>query len=302
MITLTVALNDIMLTSVIVNKIWRFFVPETKYIPEDPETIVYALPCYNESPEECTKSLDSLINQVGVNAHRAALMIVCDGRVRGHGMAKTCGDYLLEDILVHRTSRFRLKDAYNSWDTLGMDVEVQTGHYKGLQYYCIIKDRNQGKRDSLIVARSFLYNFNRRHESPAKIFMPEFFGHMCSFLTKTAGIHQVEYLIGMDADTVFDDHCVSYLLKESRYKHTVGVCGYVALDFSASEWSPWSLYQSSEYTISQGLRRLHQSIVTHKVSCLPGCCQILRICETTCGDEVLLDLFGYYPKVTDNTF
>lgn len=111
-------------------------------------------------------------------------------------MAKTCDDYLLKDILVHRTSRFRSR-MLTVHGTLGMDVEIQTGHYKGLQYYCIIKDRNQGKRDSFIVARSFLYNFNRRHESPATSFMPEFFGHMCSFLTKTAGIHQVECLIGM---------------------------------------------------------------------------------------------------------
>ncbi|KAJ5726095.1 uncharacterized protein N7483_007452 [Penicillium malachiteum] len=59
------------------------------------------------------------------------------------------------------------------------------------------------------------------------------------------------------------------------------------------------LYQSTEYTISQGLRRMHQSIATKKVSCLPGCCQLLKVCETTCGDYVLIELFGYFPKPTD---
>ena len=85
-----------------------------------------------------------------------------------------------------------------------------------------------------------------------------------------------------------------------RYPDTVGVCGYVAVDFKGSNWNLWRLYQSSEYTIAQGLRRLHQSVATNKVSCLPGCCQILRVCEATCGDHVLIDLFGYCPKPTDN--
>jgi hypothetical protein len=57
--------------------------------------------------------------------------------------------------------------------------------------------------------------------------------------------------------------------------------------------------QNAAYTISQGLPRLHQSIVTHKVSCLPGCCQILKVCEENNGDHTLRTLFGYCPKPTD---
>jgi chitin synthase len=74
------------------------------------------------------------------------------------------------------------------------------------------------------------------------------------------------------------------------------------VDFSRSGWRDilWNLYQSTEYTISQSLRRLHQSTVTHKVSCLPGCCQLLKICEETCGNRILYDLFGYCPKANDS--
>lgn len=61
----------------------------------------------------------------------------------------------------------------------------------------------------------------------------------------------------------------------------------------------WRLMQNAAYTISQGLPRLHQSIVTHKVSCLPGCCQILKVCEENNGDNTLRVLFGYCPKPTD---
>ena len=58
--------------------------------------------------------------------------------------------------------------------------------------------------------------------------------------------------------------------------------------------------QHAAYIISQGLPRLHQSIVTHKVSCLPGCCQLIKVCEETCGDDVLRRRFGRCPKPTDS--
>jgi chitin synthase len=123
---------------------------------------------------------------------------------------------------------------------------------------------------------------------------------MCSFVENDGGMDEVVHLIGMDADTVFDDDCIYELLEQSRYAHTVGVCGYVAVDWKDSNWNLWRLYQSAEYTIAQCLRRLHQSMVTHKVSCLPGCCQLLKICEETCGDHVLLELFGYCPVQSDS--
>lgn len=270
-----------------------------KIIPTQPETLVFVVPCYNETPEELTRSLDSLADQTGIDQHPRAIMIICDGKVRGPGMEKSTAEYLLEDLLEPRSRKY-IKGAYTAWDRKPMDVEVQSGVYKGLPYYCIIKQQNQGKRDSLIALRSFLYNFNIRNENPQVIFSPQFFGEMASYLIKEGGMENVTHLIGMDADTVFADDCISELLKESYYPHTIGVCGYVAVDFTRGGWGLWNLYQSAEYTISQGLRRFHQSTVTHKVSCLPGCCQLLRVCETTCGNRILIDLFGYCPKPTDS--
>jgi chitin synthase len=274
--------------------------PERTIIPESPESLVLLMPCYNETMEECTKSLDSLVEQVNIDQHKKAIMVICDGRVRGPGMAKTTAQYLLDDILIRPTARHFIRKAYLAWDNQYMDIEVSKGTYKGVPFFCIVKQQNQGKRDSLIVIRSFLYNFNKREQHPQVIFSPDFFSQMASFLVIDASISNVVHLIGMDADTIFDPTCISELLKESRYPHTVGVCGYVAVDFKSSNWSAWSLYQSTEYTISQGLRRLHQSIATHKVSCLPGCCQLLRICSTTCGDEILLQKFGYCPGPLDS--
>ncbi|KAJ6010049.1 hypothetical protein N7522_005065 [Penicillium canescens] len=320
-VALALVLNCIMVFSILVFTVkHKFLLPEERELPARPETIVYLLPCYNETREELTKSLDSLARQREIEGHKRSLIIICDGKVRGEGMQKTTADTLSQDILVIRTFRRRITAAYLAWDQQEMDITIQKGTYKDLPYIAILKDFNQGKRDALILARTFLYNFNIRAENPQTRLSQSLFSELSSFLINDCGIKKVCCLVGMDADTYFDELCVAELLKESRlgsrsqillcthlltssliqsYQYTVGVSGYVSVDFQGYNWNFLRLYQSTEYTISQGLRRMHQSIATKKVSCLPGCCQLLKVCETTCGDQVLINLFGYYPKPTD---
>jgi chitin synthase len=299
-ISLPLVLNCVMIFNIILYSLKNLVFKPKKIAPASPESLVLLMPCYNETLEECTRSLDSLVSQVGIDSHQKVIMVVCDGKVRGPGMEKTTAQYLTEDILLGPTSvRQMIRAAYIAWDGQSMDVECVKGLYKDVPFFCIIKQQNQGKRDSLIVSRSFVYNFNRRTERPKVLFSPMFFQSMSDWLQNDAGLERVDLLIGMDADTIFEDDCVSELIKESHYPQTVGVCGYVAVDFLHGNWNFWSIYQSAEYTIAQALRRLHQSMVTHKVSCLPGCCQLLRVCEETCGDRVLIDLFGYHPKTND---
>ncbi|SMR64450.1 unnamed protein product [Zymoseptoria tritici ST99CH_3D1] len=298
-ISAAIALNVVMIISLICKRTWTAIRPEEKITPETPESLVYIVPCYNETKEELTRSLDSLIAQQKVDDHKQAIVIICDGKVRGPGMEKTTADYLLDDILKDRTLRKRIPGGYTAWDSRPMDVTVQSGRYKSLPYFCIVKEQNQGKRDGLIAVRSFLYNFNRRQEKPATIMNQEYFDTMASWMLQDAGIEHVDDLIGMDADTVFADECAYELVQTSRFKGTMGVAGYVAVDWKNKLWGFWRLYQNTEYTITQCLRRLHQGRVTHKVSCLPGACQLLKICEETCGDRVLVELFGRCPDFED---
>jgi cellulose synthase/poly-beta-1,6-N-acetylglucosamine synthase-like glycosyltransferase len=299
-ISLPLALNCCMIVSIFFFTIRNRIRPEPRPLrPVKPENMVLLMPCYNETYNECTRSLDSLVAQVGVEQHAKAILVICDGRVRGPGMEKTTGQYLNEDILVDRTHCEVIRDAHVAWDGQLMAIELTRGTYKGVPFCCIVKQQNQGKRDSLIVARSFLYNFNIRKRQPKVVFSPYLFSTLSSWLVHEVGVQNVDVLIGMDADTVFDPGCIAELVKESHFPHTVGMCGYVAVDFQNTPFNPWSLYQSAEYTIAQGLRRLHQSVATHKVSCLPGCCQLLRINKTTCGDLVLINKFGYHPDPLD---
>ncbi|KAG4278493.1 hypothetical protein FPRO04_06548 [Fusarium proliferatum] len=298
-ISFPLVLNCIMIASIICFTLKNLISAEKIIEPGHLEDLIMIMPCYNETLEECTKSLDSLVDQVGIDNHKRGIMVICDGRVRGPGMEKTTAQYLNEDIFVEQIHREKITRAYRAWDGQAMDVEISWGYYKGIPFYCIVKEQNQGKRDSLIVIRSFLYKFNIRNTNPMTIFSSQFLLSMTDWLTQEVKVNQVDHLIGMDADTIFDKVCISELLKESKYPNTVGVCGYVAVDFKDGNWNLWSIYQNAEYTIAQGLRRLHQSIATKKVSCLPGCCQLLKICDMTCGDKVLVELFGYYPRPLD---
>ncbi|KAF2794230.1 glycosyltransferase family 2 protein [Melanomma pulvis-pyrius CBS 109.77] len=290
-------------TVVITLLLWRAFQvvrPEKKLpIPETPETLMLIIPCYNENEEELRKSLDSLVEQKGIERNQQAVFIICDGRARGPGMTETTGECLLNTILTEKTSREQINNAYMAWDKEPMDIILQKGIYRGLPYMCIVKMTNKGKRDGLILLRSFAYKFNLRNEKPETILSNRLFGEMTSFVLDDCGINNFHSIVGMDADTAFDPWCIYHLLSELRYPNCFGVCGVVWVDFKDGPWNMWRLMQNAAYTISQGLPRLHQSIVTHKVSCLPGCCQILKVCEENNGDHTLRTLFGYCPKPTD---
>ncbi|ODA76879.1 hypothetical protein RJ55_07395 [Drechmeria coniospora] len=266
--------------------------------PESAEKMVMLLPCYNETREELTRSLDSLVDQKGISDHARVILIVVDGNVRGPGMSKTTQRHLLEDILEPGPWR-RFGNGYRARDGLFMPVTTQTGHYRGVPYVLVGKRHNQGKRDSLCFARSLLYHFQMRSENVVTMFNNDLFEHVGGLLVQH-GVDKVDYLVGMDADTVFDEHCVVEMIREVRKnRRLVGVCGHVCVDFAGRNFGLWSLYQSVEYSQTQGLRRMFQSRITGKVNCLPGCCQLLRVDESTFGDGVLRQRFGYCPKPND---
>ncbi|EMT64283.1 Chitin synthase 6 [Fusarium odoratissimum] len=271
---------------------------EENNVPAEPEKMVLLLPCYNETYQELTRSLDSLIAQKNIDNHPRVIFIVVDGNVRGPGMEKTTQEYLLQDILEPGPSR-TFENGYRARDGLFMPVKTQTGFYKGIPYVFVGKRYNQGKRDSLCFARSLIYHFKQRSENIVTMFNNELFEYIGNNFIN-AGLDDITYLCGMDADTVFDEYCIWEMIKEIRKNpKLVGVCGHVCVDFDGHNWGYWSLYQSVEYSQTQGLRRMFQSRITGKVNCLPGCCQLIRVDEATFGDAVLRERFGYCPKPND---
>ncbi|KAL6804939.1 glycosyltransferase family 2 protein [Trichoderma sp. SZMC 28013] len=291
-----------MMTCIIVNAISRRCMPcwfaRKERNPPDPERLVLLLPCYNETRDELTRSLDSLVEQKEIGRHPKIIFIIVDGNARGPGMEKTTQEYLLQDILGPGHFR-RFDNGYRARDGLFMPVNVQSGYYKGMPYIFVGKSYNQGKRDSLCFARSFLYHFKNRSENLVTMFNKRLYDCIGTVFVQH-GLDTVDYLVGMDADTVFDEFCIIEMLREIRSNDKlVGVCGHVCVDFDGKPFNPWALYQSVEYSQTQGLRRMFQSRITGKVNCLPGCCQLIRVDESTFGDEVLRERFGYCPKPND---
>lgn len=291
-----------MVLCIVANVIWTKIIcgwrKRKSTTPTAPEKMVLLLPCYNETKEEIARSLDSLVNQKGIEDHPRLIFIIVDGNVRGPGMEKTTQDYFLQDILEPGTSK-HFENGYRARDGLFMPVNTRVGQYKGIPFVFVGKRYNQGKRDSLCFARSFLYHFKKRSGNVVTMFNKELFEYLGNCLLEN-NLADVDYLVGMDADTVFDDFCVVEMVQAIRKNpKLIGVCGHVCVDFDGGNFGLWSLYQSVEYSQTQGLRRMFQSRITGKVNCLPGCCQLIKVDEATFGDTVLRERFGYCPKPND---
>ncbi|KAH7553074.1 glycosyltransferase family 2 protein [Bipolaris maydis] len=277
----------------------RYLRPTPPKTPETPESLAYLLCCYNETYAEVMVSLESLAAQKSVEDHKKVILVVCDGRVSTKGMTKTTAAHLVEDIIEHPTS-IRMSDAYTSWDGASMQIELVKGEFRGVPIVCLVKNENRGKRDGVVLMRAFLSKFNQRKSNPElAMFGPKLFAELSGFL-ESLSIQNVDYVVGIDADTRFDDKCVSNLIQTVREDDKiVGVTGFIRPDpTNVSSFSPAYLYQNAEYMAGQYRRRLRQSLTSERVTCLPGCCQLLRVEESTCGDDIMKK-FGYYPKETD---
>ena len=243
------------------------------------------------------------------------MFIVCDGIVRGKHKSEK-NDIILKNILdvnncegettdIILKKILNVKDfgeiyEYTTWDGTKNTIKIYKGIYKYLvddiNFILCIKQINYGKRDSLVLVRRLCYEYNIGKDVENQL---------------SVGIHDIfydiykaniDYIIGIDADTIFDYNC-SYELINSLESNpsNMGCVGYVDINLTHKKYSPYILYQYAEYTFAQCLKRFAQSNITHKVSCLSGCNQILRVTEETCG-ETILQKFNYLPNENDNIF
>jgi chitin synthase len=292
-----------------------FFKKENKNIRIDPKNYLYVVPCYNESEEELKNTLNSLTLQRTVSGDKRMLFIVCDGTVKGKHK-KTKNDLILQNILdinkeSHITTDLILKKIlnvqdlgevyeYKTWDGNINYIKIYKGTYKylveSIDFVLCIKQNNYGKRDSLVLVRKLCYGYNISKEDDSQLSMD------INYIFYEKYKKPIDYIIGIDADTIFDYNCSYELINglESNPMN-MGCVGYVDINTTRYKYSPWILYQYAEYAFAQCLKRYAQSNITHKVSCLSGCNQILRVVEETCGDKIL-DKFYYLPNENDNIF
>lgn len=267
--------------SLLINKL--FTTENKKYDIQREETglnYVYLVPCYNESYYELINTFISILYQRKSVYDKRTLIVICDGIVTGKDNNKTTSEILLE--IFNNKNSPEYYEYYTREDTLNK-FYIYRGFFHNLPYILIIKRLNAGKRDSLVLVRKLIYD-------------------------KSLIDEEIKYIIGVDADTVFDYNCSYELIKTMESdKNIHGCVGYVDININSKinnlqcKYNLLILYQYAEYMFAQCLKRQAQSHLTHKVNCLSGCNQILRVSEETCGDDIM-EKFNYCPTNNDNIF
>ena len=258
------------------------------------KNIAYILPCYNESYDELKNSIESFVNQSDMEEHNKILIICCDGKVKGINNNESTDIILCKKLLGNYiTEKIEHQNAYKTWYETYNDVDMYHGIYKNLPFILIIKHNNVGKRDSITLIRRNLYLYNNKNDS--ELFNKPF-NEIQSFnlnLFTLFAHYNLDYfdaIIGTDGDTILDTKCSYHLINDLfNYKNNnlVGIAGFIKISPMMKWYSPWVIYQHTSYLAGQVIFRFHQSKVTQKVNCLPGCIQILRVCKEVCGYKIL---------------
>jgi len=301
-LSLASLINSTNVLLIYLNKIFNK-IDESLIYRTEPSNIIYLVPCYNESKEELIETLDSINNQISTQElDKKLIIIICDGKVKGSGNNLSTDKLLTQEILNNiNENKTTIINAYKSWDNQYNNIDIYVGKYKKIDYILLIKEKNIGKRDSLVLIRRLLYYYNKNIINN-KYINYNLLYYFNEILKNKYNDEIIDYIIGTDADTIFEKSCSEELLKTIYYNpKTVGVVGFVDISQECSSISLFTLYQTAEYYYAQCLRRLQQSLITHKVNCLSGCVQILKICEETCGDYIL-NKFNYLPPENANIF
>ncbi len=254
----------------------------------DPSNYIYVIPCYNESDDEITNTIESIVNQRTVRNDKRLLVVICDGKVKGINNEESTDKILLnifgQPKMINDIKYLTRENTINS-------IQIYNGIYKEIPFILLIKELNAGKRDSLIILRKACYCFNINfYNDELSLKLSNIFNNYYNY---------IDYIIGTDADTILDNNCSYELIKSISQDDIYGCVGYV--DINNINFNLFSIYQYGEYMFSQCLKRQAQSILTKKVNCLSGCNQIIKVCEETCGFDIL-EKFNYCPKDDDNIF
>ena len=260
------------------------------------KTLVIFVPCYNETLSELISTFESISEQQKIDDNKKLMIIICDGIVKNDESVTTTDKLLTDYIFLNNiTKDYVIDNAYKTWDGKLQTLRIYCGIKSGLHFMIIVKSKNYGKRDSITLLRRMIYKYVNNNVDLNKfdlVIKNEFDPIFNS---------RIDYIYGTDADTVLDPNCIYHLIRSIYLsdEDTVAVVGFV--DVNISKKNPLILYQFAEYLYAQCLRRKFQSHFTNKVNCLSGCNQIVKVCNETCGEQIL-EIFNKKPLPNANIF
>ncbi|KAI4758951.1 hypothetical protein E4T52_01828 [Aureobasidium sp. EXF-3400] len=254
----------------------------------------------NESFEDIQSTLNSVVDQKDVDMHKNLLLISCNDNVwNPDHTTKSTTRIILENILINIVDEAKFQMPRDDQES-GIDTMwCRRGIYKGLPYVLMVKEGVTKKSDVLDLTRNLLYAYNLRKESYFNSVPSAFF----AWYKEWAELHDFasfDFLVNVASDTSLDEHCISQLYRQALKNPTcAGVLSRVEIDSCSCRWSLGNLLSNS-YLMYDQVRHSHQTQIMHKASAAPSACQMIRICEETCGLQLLKDTKQRRPSPMSN--
>lgn len=253
----------------------------------------------DESFEDIQSTLDSLADQKDVDLHKNLLLISCNDNIWNSDYTKSTTRIILENILTNIVDEAKFRMPSYSHDAGFQNMWCRRGTYKGLPYVLMIKEGSTMKTEFHDLIRKLLHAYNLRKESYHNPVPSAFF----AWYKEWAELHDFasfDFLVNVNSETSLDEHCISQLYQQAL-KHPVcaAVSSRVEVDYRSFKWGFGNLFSNAQLMYDQ-IRQCHQTQIMHKASVSPSACQMLRICEETCGPQVLEETKKHRPFPMSN--
>ena len=248
-------------------------------VPQD-KFVICLVPAYTEGEDALRKGLDSLTS-LQYDNKRKLICVVCDGMIVGGGNDRPTPKIVLDILGVDP----KIDPPALPFKSIGQGSEqlnygkVYSGLYECegnvVPYIVVVKvgkeseqskskPGNRGKRDSQILALSFLNRVHHRSlMSPLEL---EMFHQVNNVIGVDPELY--EYCFMVDADTSVREDSLNRLVAACADDGKIaGICGETSLQNEERSW--WTMIQVYEYYISHHLVKAFESLFG-SVTCLPG--------------------------------
>lgn len=227
---------------------------------------ILSLVCaYAETEEQIMKTIMSLVANI-TTPHRQVICIILDGKPR--------------DILSRMdTICVEFERPYVTWRGAQGNLHIHAGTIQKIPIILIVKAKNAGKKDSLILGHD-LFNYPRRDmPHSTKLLREEIWQLTMPHLVLRKRLTAFDFVFCTDADSTIHKACLQKLANAlCQSRGAIAGCGVLFAEFSHgwTEFHPWHLFQQFQYTFGQYVRRQAESTFG-RVTCLPGCVTMIVV-------------------------
>lgn len=224
-----------------------------------PLRVVCVIPAYSEPTEEVMQTMDSLCRQTQQyrDDTQVLLVIVKDG--------KPISLPALEDA-----AEAQITLPYTSWKKLDSSIAVSGGSYRDTPFLIVEKNKNGGKKDSLILGHDLFLEVPRNDIPPATFSSRE---KLRAFVGSAFDIQSFNFNFSTDADSIIIPGSVESMWANLTRRDADAIAGIVEV---LGGYDFWTCFQTFSYLYGQFMRRGTEDLVG-RVTCLPGAISGFRI-------------------------